>query len=213
MTTMASPSKKLPDLGTPVTRTTRRPLERASQTHIGRANVPDGVDDSGRLAQAVATATSRGFRLTWRMAALVGVLVVLLFSYATSLRVYFGQQSQLAALQAQIQANEQAIESYKDQLARWQDPAYVKAQARERLGWVVPGEVGFQVIGADGKPIGGGASVTGDALPQGEQGGTWWSRLMGSVAAADSPVPVTPTQQTPITVNSTPSPSPTDTPS
>jgi len=212
---MASPSKKLPDLGTPATRTTRRPLERASQASIGRANVPEGVDDSGRLAQAVATATSRGFRLTWRMAALVGVLVVLLFSYATSLRVYFSQQSQLAAVRAQIQANQQAIETYQDQLQRWQDPAYVEAQARERLGWVVPGEIGFQVIGADGKPIGSGASVTSGALPEGEQAGTWWGRLVGSMAAADAPVPVTPApaQQAPITVDTKPSPSPTSTPS
>jgi len=210
MATMASPSSRTPDRGSPAGRTTSRPLQRASQARIGRANVPDGVDDSGRLAQAVASATSRGFRLTWRMAALVGVLVILLFSYATSLRVYFSQQSQLAALHAQIQADQQAIETYQDQLARWQDPAYVKAQARARLGWVVPGETGFQVIGADGKPIGGG--VVDSALPRGESG-TWWGRLLGSVAAADNPAPApASTGQAPITVDTTPNPTPSSSP-
>ena len=36
----------------------------------------------------------------------------------------------------------------------------MKTQARERLGWVVPGEIGYKVVGADGKPLGGGAKIT-----------------------------------------------------
>jgi len=171
--------------------------------------VPAAPDDSGRLAQAVASATSRGFRLTWRMAALVGVLVILLFSYAGSLRVYFNQQSQIAAAKAQIQANQQAIGDMKDQLQRWQDPAYVEAQARARLGWVMPGETGFQVIGEDGQPIGGASITPSQNSPAYGDSNTWWGRLMGSVAAADDPAPVAsnPGSQPPITVDTTPAPS------
>jgi len=174
--------------------------------------LPDSVEDSGKIAQAVASAGKRGFHFTWRLVALAGVLVILLVSYTTSLRVYFNQQSQLAATRAQIQAAQQSIGDLHDQLTRWQDPAYVKAQARERLGWVVPGEIGFQVIGADGKPLGGGTAI--DSSSSGsadEQSQTWWSRLMGSAAAADDPTPVAttaPSGTSTVTINTTPTDSP-----
>jgi len=184
---------------------------------VGRANLPEGIEESGRVAQAVAAATQSGVRFTWRLIALIAVVVVLFISYASSLRVYFNQQSQLAAAKAQIQANQQAIGDLHDQLTSWQDPAYVQAQARARLGWVVPGEVGFQVIGSDGKPINPAANIDGQAnLPASEPQQNWWGRLLGSAAAADNPAPVpsSPSDVPTITVDTTPtaSPTPSDSP-
>ena len=174
--------------------------------------MPDSVEDSGKIAQAVASATTRGFHFTWRLVALAGVLVILLVSYTSSLRVYFNQQAQLAATRAQLQAAQQSIDDLQDQLARWQDPAYVKAQARERLGWVVPGEIGFQVIGADGKPLGAGSAIGASSNPSaGQQPQTWWDRLTGSAAAADDPTPVAqsaPSGTSTVTINTTPTVSP-----
>ena len=193
---MASPSDRThgargADSGTPATRTAERPKQRASQARIGHIAADDSVDDSGRVAQVVATATKRGVRLTWRAVALLMVLVLLIYTYGNSLRVYFNQQAQIAAAKAEIQANQQAIDSLYEQLLRWQDPAYVKAQARERLGWVVPGEIGFQVIGPDGQPLGGGASIgASSASSNDNQADTWWGRLAGSIAAADAPEPL-----------------------
>ena len=219
---MASPSGRLPaspsgtpSISTPSTRTSARPRERASQARVGRVNLPDGIEDSGRVAQAVAAATQRSFRFTWRLIALVAVVVVLFISYASSLRVYFNQQSQLAAARAQIDTNQQTINDLQDELMRWQDPSYVMAQARARLGWVVPGEVGFQVIGPDGKPLSPAANIDAPGkIPAGEDGGTWWGRLLGSAAAADNPVPVdaTPSDEPTITIDTTPTPTPSDSP-
>jgi len=221
---MASPSGRhtaspngTPSTGTPSTRTSARPLQRASQARVGRANLPDAVEDSGRVAQAVASATQSGFRFTWRLIALAAVAVVLFVSYAGSLRVYFNQQSQLAAARAQIAANQQTIGDLQDELQRWQDPAYVEAQARARLGWVVPGEVGFQVIGPDGKPLSPAANIDAPAnVPAGAVTGAWWDRLLGSAAAADNPAPATPnpSDEPTITVDTTPSapPTPSDSP-
>jgi len=148
--------------------------------------------------------------------ALLAVVVVLLISYASSLRVYFNQQSQLAAARAQIAANQQTIGDLRDELARWQDPAYVQAQARARLGWVVPGEVGFQVIGTDGKPLSPAANIDAQSsviATQPQQ--QWWDRLLGSAAAADNPAPVatTPSDVPTITIDTTPTPADTPTPS
>ena len=170
------------------------------------------------MAQAVAAATQRSFRFTWRLIALVAVVVVLFISYASSLRVYFNQQSQLAATRAEITDNQQTISDLQDELMRWQDPAYVMAQARARLGWVVPGEVGFQVIGPDGKPLSPAANIDASGSePAADGQQRWWDRLLGSAAAADNPAPVdqpTPSDEPTITVDTTPTapPSPSDSP-
>jgi hypothetical protein len=38
------------------------------------------------------------------------------------------------------------VSDLSDDLARWDDPAYVVAQARERLGYVFPGETPYRVV-------------------------------------------------------------------
>lgn len=121
------------------------------------------------------------------------VLTILLVSYATSLRVYLGQQREIAVARQQIAERTRSIERLEDEIARWQDPAYVRAQARERLGWVVPGETGYKVVDENGQPLGGGTEIdTVGTLPSNEHATTWWERMWGSVTTADNPEPVPP---------------------
>ncbi len=75
-------------------------------------------------------------------------------------------------------------------MARWDRPDYVRTQARERLGWVVPGETGYKVVDANGKPLGGGAEITADTPEPQKPQDAWWAKLWGSVEAADQPAPV-----------------------
>jgi len=126
--------------------------------------------------------------LTARALALVVVVLVLTISYATSLRIYFSQAHEIASTKAEIAQSQAAITDLQSELTRWDDPAYVTAQARERLGWLVPGETGYTVVGADGKPLGGGLTLdsSGQTDPQQNQA-MWWDRMWGSVAAADKP--------------------------
>lgn len=139
--------------------------------------------------------------------ALLVVAFVLVLSYAQSLRVYFQQQAQITATQQQIDADTATITSLQDELNRWKDDEYVRAQARARLGWVVPGETGYKVIGADGKPLGGGAEISATAAnPPGEHATTWWERLLGSIKTADNPAPA-PTATPPATVGASTLPS------
>jgi hypothetical protein len=137
---------------------------------------------------------------------LATVLLILTISYATSLRIYFSQAHEISATKAEIAERQQRIRDLQGDLARWGDESYVRTQARERLGWVVPGETGYAVIGADGKPLGGGAEIKAEAAPQEPPQDSWWSKLWGSVQAADRPAPVgTPAQQKPITEKTKPS--------
>jgi len=185
---MASPSTRNPSPSTPGVRSADRSRER--QVRYGRG-AAEPTDDSGRVAQAVAAAGQRGARITWRLVAILVVFALLTVMYANSLRVYFSQQRAIAEVKAQVEAAQRTVDDLYDQLQRWQDPAYVRAQARERLGWVVPGEVGFRVIGVDGKVLGGGVSVTSPtSQPPEEPAEAWWDRLTGSILAADDPVPV-----------------------
>jgi cell division protein FtsB len=148
----------------------------------------------------------RRSNLTTRAIALAVVLLVLTISFASSLRIYFGQAHEIASTKAEITARQQRIVDLQAEVARWANPDFVRAQARDRLGWVIPGETGYQVVGADGKPLGGGAEIESETPPIDQPRAAWWSTLWGSVAAADKPAPVQAKPKTPkpISVHSKP---------
>ena len=127
--------------------------------------------------------------ITTRAIALAVVLLILTISYASSLRIYFAQAEKISATRVDIAARQERIAELETQLRLWDDPAFVRQQARERLGWVVPGEIGFRVIGPDGKPLGGGAEIGKPAPAIEKRPVAWWQRLKGSVQTADRPAP------------------------
>jgi hypothetical protein len=133
------------------------------------------------------------------------VLLILTISYASSLRIYFSQAREISPTKAEIAERQQRISDLQGELARWNDEAYVRTQARNRLGWVVPGETGYTVVDSDGNPLGGGAKITAEAAPEQQPPDSWWSRLWGSLEAADRPAPVkTPAEDKTITVKTKP---------
>ncbi|MFT3888974.1 MAG: septum formation initiator family protein [Arachnia sp.] len=125
----------------------------------------------------------RAMTATWRLVVLLVVIAGIAVVLANSLRVYFSQAEELATVKAQIAAEKDAIADLSDQLERWNDPAYVRSVARSRLGWVMPGEVGYRVLGADGKPLEGAALE----LEPEEEPKLWWEKMWGSVQVADAP--------------------------
>jgi hypothetical protein len=112
------------------------------------------------------------------------VAAVLIVSYASSLRAWLDQRSELALLQSQISERQEAIASMQAELRRWQDPAYLETQARERFGWVMPGESGYRVVGLNGQPLGAGDGLSGDTQSVATTKPDWWSTVWGSVVAA-----------------------------
>lgn len=151
--------------------------------------------------------------LTTRALALGVVLLVLTISYASSLRIYFDQRRDIAETRIEIVERQQAIADLNGEIARWNDPAFVRTQARERLGWVVPGETGYKVIGADGKPVGGGAAINNANKPVQTKSEAWWARLFGSLKIADHPVPTDPGAAAPSDDRTVGAPSPSPSPS
>jgi len=80
-----------------------------------------------------------------RAAILAAVVCVLTLTIAGPVRTYFGQRTemnQLKATEAQLRSQIAGLEEQKVKLA---DPVFIAAQARERLGFVMPGDIPYQV--------------------------------------------------------------------
>jgi cell division protein FtsB len=131
----------------------------------------------------------RSLKLTRRALALGVVIIALAISFGGTFQIYLSQQRDLAVAEQEIRERNAQISELEAELDRWSDPAYVKAQARERLGWVLPGETGYRVVDDNGQPVGGGVTLESDQRQvSGETDQTWWQRMSGSLATADSPV-------------------------
>ena len=80
-----------------------------------------------------------------RAAILAAVVCVLTLTIAGPVRTYFAQRTemkQLKATEEQLRAQIAGLEEQKVKLA---DPVFIAAQARERLGFVMPGDIPYQV--------------------------------------------------------------------
>ncbi len=157
--------------------------------------------------RAPAPRAQRAVTATWRLVVLLVVFAAIAMVLAHSLRVYFTQAEEIAVVKAQIAAEQDRIADLNDKLERWNDPAYVRSVARSRLGWVLPGEVGYRVLDAEGKPLDGAAiQLEESAPPQ-----LWWEKMWGSVQVADAPAEEEADESEssePRTVELTPSPKP-----
>lgn len=87
--------------------------------------------------------------LTGRSVAFLVVLFVAAVLLAPTLRVFLDQQAELRAVQEDIAAEQQLQQDLTSEIARWEDPAYIQQQARERFNLVMPGEQTYMVIGGD----------------------------------------------------------------
>jgi len=142
-----------------------------------------GVRRPQPTARVRATPESRraGPRFTGRAIILLSVVVLLVGSYTSALHAWWDQRSEITAQRAEIVQRREAIRELENTKRRYEDPAYIQQQARERFGWVMPGEVGYRVIGADGQIQGELSAPTDVPEPTVTR---WYNVLWGSVEAA-----------------------------
>ena len=123
---------------------------------------------------------------------LLSVVLLLVASYTSALHAWWQQRGEIQTAKAEIVMRRDAIDQLKDTKARFDDPAFIKQQARARFGWVMPGEVGYRVIGSDGSVQG--QVPTLDEPPSAAQDREWYDTLWGSVEQAgkkpEKPKPV-----------------------
>jgi cell division protein FtsB len=134
------------------------------------------------------------------MAILLVVFAVLVISYASSMRAYLQQRDQINDLEQRIATSKAEIADAEREKRRWRDPAYVEAQARERFGWVMPGETSYQVLDAQGNPLTGDDELTDPDSVARSKPKAWWGKAYSTLEDADHPEKkVTPTPATRIT--------------
>jgi cell division protein FtsB len=101
----------------------------------------------------------RGFRLSGFALSLLLLIVAALVVLAPNLKTLVEQRQQIAQLQQQVAQEKQSVNGLKGQVDRWKDPAYIEAQARTKLFYVMPGDVSYFVVHAPTTP------TTSDGLP------------------------------------------------
>ncbi|GAA3703238.1 hypothetical protein GCM10023081_44520 [Arthrobacter ginkgonis] len=124
----------------------QRARERAELSGAIRAGAATGGQEARPVADPEARPVpARTF--SGRMLALALVLVTITVLLLPSVGTYARQRSELETLRFSIQAKTAEQADLKQQIARWDDPAYIKQQARDRINLVMPGERKYMVIG------------------------------------------------------------------
>jgi cell division protein FtsB len=88
----------------------------------------------------------RGIRFSWFSLVMLGLVVMGVLVVAPTLHLYVDQQHQIARLEQANAATQAQVSDLKKQAADWSDPDYIRAQARQRLLFVMPGETSYLVI-------------------------------------------------------------------
>jgi cell division protein FtsB len=101
-------------------------------------------------ASAAREELMRGLKLDARTITMAVILVVAIVSIAPQMQVLITQQQAIADMQAQVEQAKQDVKDMTVERKRWEDPVYIRAQARDRLYYVMPGEVSYLVMDAKG---------------------------------------------------------------
>ncbi|UED85942.1 FtsB family cell division protein [Streptomyces profundus] len=121
-------------------------------------------------------------RLTGRAALLALVVCSLVVALAYPLRQYVQQRSEIADQRRQAEEAADRVEELRDAKARWQDDAYVERQARERLRYVRPGEIGYLLPDESGGESDERLRTRGSSAPR-----PWHQNLWDGIDRADQP--------------------------
>ena len=118
-------------------------------------------------------------RTSNRVLALSAIFFILALTIAPPVKHYFTQRAQISALKAQLSADNTALEKAREELLLWQDPEYIKSQARERLHFVLPGERQYIVTNGENNQQQNGTTKIASSLADGQP---WYARLIASIS-------------------------------
>ncbi|OBH14092.1 septation inhibitor protein [Mycobacterium sp. E2497] len=135
-----------------------------------------------QVAESVEQRSEQRLGFTARRAAvLAAVICVLTLTIAGPVRTYFAQRTEMNQLTASEAALRRQIADLEQRKAKLGDPAYIAAQARERLGFVKPGDIPFQVQLA---PSGATPSEPGGQAAKPANTDPWYTALWHTIADA-----------------------------
>jgi len=168
----------------------RGPAPRAKPRARDQRAAPSGRTGPARAASPAAGRRGTLGRPVTPVTAVVGVLIVLTLLLTPQLRAWWVQQRGLGQLHAEVAASQRDLAAMRSEREQWNDPDYVRAQARERLHFVLPGETGLTVttgLPPQARPASG-AQGAGVQVPA-AAGRPWFGGLWESVRVAGGPPP------------------------
>ena len=149
----AAPAKAAPAAKTPAGRKADSSaaaagrFRRRIQAHEQSPGIPGGAAGE-TAADDLRPVPAKAF--SGRLLVLAMVTLVITVLLAPSVNTYLHQRSDIAALEADIAAEKETSRNLESELERWEDPNYIKQQARERIFLVMPGETRYLVKGEHG---------------------------------------------------------------
>src|SRR5699024_3796890 len=123
---------------------TRRGPARRSQTGPQASKTARTVASAPRRAEEEQPAQPRP--ITVRGLMLFAMVLIAFIVLSPTLRAYVNQQEEHRQLAAQISDTKDHNDQLRQEIERWDSEAYIKAQARERLGFVLPGQTPYRVV-------------------------------------------------------------------
>lgn len=145
-----------------------------SRTTRSRAGRPAPCEPADTPAPS-----GRPTTVTARAAVLVLALASVMVAVALPFKIWLGQRGDIASLTSQAHQTQARLERLTAQDQKWQNPAYVEAQARRRLHYALPGEKTHVVLGPPARGTRAGANAHPVPVT-----GPWYSQLWQSVEAA-----------------------------
>ena len=112
---------------------------------------------------------------------MAGLVCVLTLTIAGPVRTYFAQRTEMKQLAASEASLRDQIAELEGQKAKLADPVYIAAQARERLGFVKPGDIPYQVQLPPGSEVPSAADPQQQAVHSGDP---WYTALWHTIADA-----------------------------
>ncbi|UXM92945.1 FtsB family cell division protein [Paenarthrobacter sp. JL.01a] len=137
-----------------------------AQKRTGKAPSKDRADRGSEHLDPVPAKAFSG-----RMLALAVVMIAITVLLAPTVKIFLEKRSEISALEAEIASRKAEQTELNKQISRWQDPNYVKQQARDRINMVMPGETGYWVFGGEdaagtpGGRTGSGSTANPENLP------------------------------------------------
>lgn len=127
--------------------------------------------------------------VSWRTGILLLVIILALAVILPSLRVYFQQQQELSDLRAEVEQAREEVDTLEAEVARWDDPSFLVAQARERLAYVFPGETPYRVVDPEFVTTHAEGSPAAERATEAVGDGIWYEVLWDSVLVAGNGEP------------------------
>ena len=135
-----------------------------------------------------------GIRFSGFSLIMMGVLVLAVVVLAPTIAAFAQQRQQIAELRAAVSQQEDEVQRLRDERERWNDETFIMTQARERLYYVMPGEVSYLVIDdrTEAAKADATAAVSAEVT---ESKGDWMRTLLDSVMTAGlAPAPTAPAE-------------------